>query len=126
VAGNKVEITEKIQFDDGKSTIKPASDELIAEIADVLKTIPGRKVRVEGHSSSEGDKGSNQKLSEARAKAVVEALVKRGIPKDQLAPKGFGSSQPIGDNATEEGRHKNRRVDFVIIEEPAKKKGRTK
>lgn len=116
VKGDKVEIHEKIQFDDGKATIRPASDGLLDEIAAAIKTIePKRKVRVEGHSSAEGDKAKNQKLSEARSKSVVDALVKRGVPADQLVSKGFGSSQPIADNATEEGREANRRVDFIIL-----------
>ncbi|RYE93272.1 MAG: OmpA family protein, partial [Myxococcales bacterium] len=114
VRGNKVEINETIQFENGKAIIKPESDSLIDEIAAAIKTLEGRKVRVEGHASSEGDKVQNQKLSEARAKSVAEALSKRGIPQAQLIPQGFGSQQPIADNNTEEGRVKNRRVEFVI------------
>ena len=114
VRGNKVEINETIQFENGKAIIKPESDSLIDEIAAAIKTLEGRKVRVEGHASSDGDKVQNQKLSEARAKSVAEALTKRGIPKEQPIPQGFGSQQPIADNNTEEGRVKNRRVEFVI------------
>ena len=65
----------------------------------------------------QGDKNLNLKLSDARAKAVMKYLVDHGIEKDRLTAKGFGSTKPIADNATEEGKEKNRRVEFNIVEQ---------
>ncbi len=117
VNADRVVINEKIQFELNKATIKPDSNGLIDEIADAIKKHPElKKLRVEGHASSDGDGAANMKLSDERASAVVAALVKRGVEAKVLTAKGFGSTQPIAPNDTEEGREKNRRVDFVILE----------
>jgi OmpA-OmpF porin, OOP family len=68
---------------------------------------------IEGHTDNTGTPASNQTLSQARAKSVVEALVTGGISRDRLAAKGFGQDRPIADNRTDEGRAKNRRVEIV-------------
>lgn len=116
VKADRVEITEKIQFDVNKSTIKPESTELLDEIAKTLIAHPEIKgVRTEGHASAEGDPRKNVKLSDARARSVVAALQKRGV-KTSLLAKGFGDKQPIAENTTEVGRSKNRRVEFIITE----------
>lgn len=115
----RITIAEKIQFDFDKATIKSVSDSLIAEIADVIKTNPQlKKIRVEGHASKDkkGEEEHDQKLSEGRAKAVLDALVTKGVNKDVLLSQGFGETVPIASNDTEEGREKNRRVDFVILD----------
>lgn len=117
VGKTKIEISEKIQFADGKATILDASNDLLSEIATALKENPQiKKLLIEGHASSEGNASLNTKLSGERATAVMKWLEAHGVAKGRLSAKGFGSSHPIADNATEEGREKNRRVDFTIVE----------
>jgi len=120
VSGNKITIDEKIQFAHDKATILEASFGLLNEVVKVIKDNPQiKKLLVEGHASSEGDKAHNLKLSDDRARAVMTYLVEHGVPKDHVSSKGFGSSDPIADNNTEEGREKNRRVEFTIVDPPA-------
>jgi outer membrane protein OmpA-like peptidoglycan-associated protein len=119
VEDNRIVINEKIQFDFNKATIKPESDALMQDLIKVIKDHPHiKKLAVEGHTSSEGSDKYNLKLSDKRAKAVVEYLVKKGeLPKAMFTAKGFGETKPIGDESTEEGKEKNRRVEFNITEQ---------
>lgn len=120
VAGNKITIDEKVQFEHDKATILPASFGLLNEVVKVIKdNAQIKKILVEGHASADGDKNHNLKLSDERAHAVMDYLVKNGVAKERLSAKGFGSSEPIADNKTEEGREKNRRVEFTIVDPPA-------
>jgi len=102
-----------INFDTGKSTIKPDSRNIIDQIVTMMKDNPDLKIGVEGHTDNVGNPKSNQTLSEDRAKAVVAAIVKEGIDPTRLSAAGFGQDKPIADNKTEEGRAKNRRVELV-------------
>lgn len=123
VRDNKIEIHEKIQFDYNKATIKPVSHSLLDEVVDVIKKHPHiKKIRVEGHASSEGDAEYNLKLSDRRAKSVKDYLVEHGIPDNALTSQGYGATRPIADNDTEAGREKNRRVEFNITEQDITKK----
>jgi outer membrane protein OmpA-like peptidoglycan-associated protein len=118
VRNNKIEIHEKIQFDYDKATIKPESFDLMNEIVSVVEKNPQiKKIRVEGYASSEGSASHNMKLSAARASSVMKYMVDHGVSKDELSSKGFGVDDPIADNSTEEGREKNRRVEFSIMEQ---------
>ncbi|MEZ4221208.1 MAG: OmpA family protein [Polyangiaceae bacterium] len=118
---DKIEIREKIQFEYNSANIKAESDGLITEIADVIKKNPHvKKIAIEGHASSEGNAGYNKTLSDKRAKAVMAALVGKGVEATRLTAKGFGSEKPISTNDTEEGREANRRVEFNITEQDAK------
>ncbi|HYG70158.1 MAG TPA: OmpA family protein, partial [Anaeromyxobacteraceae bacterium] len=113
----KVELREQVRFDLGKATIRPESASLLDEIASVMKQHPEiKKVLVEGHSDSTGSAALNRRLSQARAQAVVDALVERGVEAGRLAAKGFGPSRPIQSNDTPEGREANRRVEISITE----------
>ncbi len=115
VTANKLELKEKIYFDTGKATIKPESHGILDEAAQVLVAHPEvKKVRVEGHTDSSGSASANTALSQARAKAVREYLVGKGVAADRLSAKGYGPTRPIADNKTAEGREANRRVDFTI------------
>jgi outer membrane protein OmpA-like peptidoglycan-associated protein len=115
--GDHLEIDEKIQFAVNADTILSASDPLLAEIVDTIKENPQiKKIEVQGHASADGDPGRNKTLSDLRAKAVMAALVGRGVDAKLLTAKGYGSSKPIADNKTDEGREKNRRVEFVILD----------
>lgn len=113
----KVELREKVQFATGKALIEPASDSLLDEVAKVMNDHPEiKKVVVEGHTDSTGGQALNQRLSQARAAAVVKALVDRGVEASRLAAKGFGPSKPIASNDTAEGREANRRVEISIAD----------
>lgn len=103
-----------IQFDTNKSSLKPESVETIAQIAKLLQAQPALKLDVVGHTDNVGDAAANLKLSQRRADAVVTSLVEdHGIDEARLTARGEGLGQPVADNATEEGRAKNRRVELV-------------
>ena len=108
-------ITYGITFDVGKSTIKPESMGEINRIVKLMTDNPDLKFSVEGHTDSTGNATTNQTLSEARSKAIVDKLVELGITADRLTSSGKGQTTPIADNETDEGRAKNRRVEFVKI-----------
>jgi outer membrane protein OmpA-like peptidoglycan-associated protein len=117
VKADRIEINEKIQFELDKAEIKEASHGLLNEIVDVLKEhVDIKKVDILGHTDSDGTDEYNQDLSDRRAKAVLQYLVNHGIEKKRLSAKGFGEGKPIADNETEEGKEKNRRVEFLITE----------
>jgi outer membrane protein OmpA-like peptidoglycan-associated protein len=121
VTEKEVLILEQVQFDTAKATIKKVSDGLLDEVASVLKAHPElKKIEVQGHTDDRGVRPQNQILSQARADAVMKALIRRGIDKGRLIAKGYGQEVPIADNKTEEGRQKNRRVQFNIIEKQPK------
>jgi len=102
-----------INFDFGKSVIRDESNPIIEQIVQMMKSNPDLKIGVEGHTDNVGSPASNKTLSEARAKSVVSAIVGQDISADRLSPAGYGQDKPIGDNNTEEGRAKNRRVELV-------------
>jgi len=102
-----------INFDSGKSTIKKESMPIVEQIIEMMKQAKDIKISVEGHTDSDGSNESNLKLSEARAKAVVEAITKGGIDAARLSSAGFGEEKSIADNSTDEGKAKNRRVELI-------------
>ncbi|RPJ58329.1 MAG: OmpA family protein [Acidobacteria bacterium] len=103
-----------INFDTGKATITPESAQAIGEVAKLLKTEPGLKVHVVGHTDNVGSVESNLKLSQDRAAAVVQALVQQhAIPAARLRAHGCASFAPVASNDAEDGRAKNRRVEIV-------------
>lgn len=106
-------VTTGIKFDVNKATIKPESMGTINYVVKMMQDHPELKFSVEGHTDSDGETVANQKLSEARAKSVVEAMVKAGISADRLSSKGFGESKPVSSNDSTEGKAQNRRVEFV-------------
>ncbi len=123
VTDKAIVITEKIQFEVNKANILPVSDSLLDEIAKTIQDTPRiKKIAIEGHASAEGNDKYNLKLSDKRSKAVMAALVKRGIGADKLTAKGYGETRPIAENETEDGREKNRRVEFNIVEQDVAEK----
>jgi outer membrane protein OmpA-like peptidoglycan-associated protein len=115
VTDKKIEIMETVQFETNKAVLLPQSEPLLNEVADVLKEHAEiEEVRVEGHTDSQGGDKANMKLSDARAKTVRDYLIGKGIDGGRLVAKGFGEPKPVADNNTEEGRFKNRRVEFEI------------
>lgn len=108
-------ITYGITFDVGKATIKPESMGEINRIVKLMTENPDLKFSVEGHTDNTGNAASNQTLSEQRSQAIVAKLVELGIAADRLTAVGKGQNSPIADNSTDEGRAKNRRVEFVKL-----------
>jgi outer membrane protein OmpA-like peptidoglycan-associated protein len=108
--------TQGILFESGSDRIKPESTPTLKEIGEMLKAHPELKLSVEGHTDNVGNPADNLKLSEARAAAVIAALVKnQGIDAGRLQAKGLGSTKPVALNTTAEGRQNNRRVELVKI-----------
>lgn len=103
-----------ILFDTGKTTLKPESEQAIAEVAKLLKGDAGLKIYVVGHTDNAGALAGNMQLSQGRAQSVVEALTKtHGIAAARLKAFGAGPYSPVASNDSEEGRAKNRRVELV-------------
>ena len=106
-----------IFFESGKAEIKPQSYPSLDLLAHFLQENPGFKVEISGHTDNQGDEKKNQTLSKERAQAVVNYLIEKGfINAKRLVAVGYGSSQPIAENDTDEGRSKNRRVELKILE----------
>ena len=106
-------VTNGIRFDVNKATIRPESMGIINEIAKLMKEHPEIIISVEGHTDSDGETAFNQSLSERRAEAVINEMVRFGIDDSRMTSKGFGESAPIDTNNTPEGKANNRRVEFV-------------
>jgi outer membrane protein OmpA-like peptidoglycan-associated protein len=104
-----------INFETGKSIIKPDSQGTIDQIGQLLKDNPGLKVSIEGHTDNVGPAAANQVLSENRAKSVMNAIVAKGIDKARLSSKGWGQTKPVAENNGESGKAKNRRVEIVKL-----------
>jgi outer membrane protein OmpA-like peptidoglycan-associated protein len=103
-----------ILFDTGKATIKPESAAALAPVGELLTSDPSLKLEIQGHTDNAGAAAANLKLSQGRAAAVKAYLVQTfAIGDARLTTAGFGDSKPIADNATEEGRARNRRVELV-------------
>jgi succinyl-CoA synthetase beta subunit len=102
-----------VKFVTNKDEITTESLAELAAVAKQLASCPAIKTQVEGHTDSVGSDESNLKLSQRRADAVAAYMTSQGLAKERVSAKGYGESKPIGDNATEEGRAKNRRVEFA-------------
>lgn len=114
--GGGIQLLEAIQFDTGKSTVKPVSYPILDEVVDVLKSRPEVRMGVYGHTDNRGGAQMNRDLSKARAAAVVEYLIDKGVAKARLESDGFGPDRPLESNASEAGRTKNRRVEFKVLD----------
>ena len=113
---NAVLTEHQIVFAPSSTTIEAGSQGVIDAIAEIIRDCPDAKFEVEGHTDSQGSEGTNKRLSQIRAEAVVDALLKRRVSVSGLTAKGYGEEKPIADNKTEEGRAKNRRIAFKLIE----------
>ena len=107
---------DKVLFQFNSATLEATSSAQLNKLVAYLQRNPTMKILVKGHTSSEGSEEYNQKLSESRSKSVVDYLISKNIGKERLTFKGFGKSQPIHTDGTEESRQQNRRVEFEIIE----------
>jgi outer membrane protein OmpA-like peptidoglycan-associated protein len=109
------EAFENLEFELGKSVITKSSFTSLDELADVLKKRTTYRLQISGHTDNVGNAQTNLQLSKDRANAVKNYLVKKGIAATRLVAQGFGSSKPVADNRTQEGRQKNRRVEMKVI-----------
>lgn len=116
VTKERIEIDQKINFALGKSTILSSSYPILDSVAQVMRDYPAIKIRVEGHTDSQGSDAYNQRLSEQRAASVQQYLRNQGIEGSRLKSRGLGETMPIDTNRTEAGRANNRRVEFHIEE----------
>ena len=103
-----------ILFDFGKADLRHEAQLNLAKVSVILQQYPEMQISVEGHTDNVGSEDFNLKLSEKRAKAVYDFLIREGVAQARLETKGLGMSQPVASNETAEGRQKNRRVDLVI------------
>jgi OmpA-OmpF porin, OOP family len=110
-------LTLHVNFATNKATFAKADDADVEKAVEFLKKYPTAKFDLEGHTDSTGPKAYNQTLSEKRAEAVKERLVKRGIDPARIHTAGFGDTKPVGDNKTVKGRAENRRVEVLILSE---------
>lgn len=101
-----------INFETGKATLTPGSEKVLQEVLSLMKQQPDWRFEVQGHTDNVGSKAANQTLSDERARAVAAWLVRKGIDNARLTSKGYGDTQPVAPNTTEDGRAKNRRVEL--------------
>lgn len=106
----------QVNFAVDKADILPDSEPQIAQVLALLADDPSLRLSIDGHTDASGDAAHNQRLSEARAQAVVASLVAQGIDGSRLEAKGYGPVQPVADNTSEEGRARNRRVELVRLD----------
>lgn len=102
-----------LNFDTDSDVLRPDSLPAVDEIAKLLKADPSLKLKVEGHTDTDGDAAHNKQLSLARAQSVVKAITARSIDAIRLQPAGVGAERPLADNKTDEGKARNRRVELV-------------
>jgi outer membrane protein OmpA-like peptidoglycan-associated protein len=112
---NAAVVLKNIFFDVSKFDIKPESGAELDKVVQLLQDNPSVKIQIGGHTDNVGKPADNLKLSESRAKAVVSYLASKGIDVKRLSAKGFGETQPVTDNNTEEGRAQNRRTELKVI-----------
>ncbi|MCK6611221.1 MAG: OmpA family protein, partial [Bacteroidia bacterium] len=105
-----------INFETGSNKMKESSFNILDKMADILKENPSMVIEVAGHTDNVGDDQKNLVLSESRAKTVMDYLLQKGVNAKQMKAVGYGETQPIADNNTEEGRLANRRVMFTVLE----------
>jgi outer membrane protein OmpA-like peptidoglycan-associated protein len=111
---SKAFIFDNVNFDSATTRLTAESERTVNDLINILKAYPTTEVRLEGHTDSTGDSEENKKLSQARAEAVKESLVRGGIDASRITTAGFGQEKPIASNDTEDGRAKNRRLELVV------------
>jgi OmpA-OmpF porin, OOP family len=104
----------KIRFESGRATIDPDSAGLLDRLIETALRCPTANIEIAGHTDGDGEDGFNQALSEKRAQAVADYLVKAGLPANRFTATGYGSTQPVATNDTDEGKAQNRRIDFLV------------
>jgi OOP family OmpA-OmpF porin len=113
-AGNK----RKITFAPSSTDFEQEAVETIDAIAEILRDCQSVRIEIGGHTDSQGRETMNEQLSQARADAVLNAIMARRVLVSNLTAKGYGESRPIADNDTETGREANRRIEFTLVQDP--------
>lgn len=103
-----------LEFETGSATLKASSQARLQQIAAIMKAYPSVNIKIGGYTDNVGDPQTNLKISGERAKATLQALVNMGVAANRMEAEGYGEQHPVADNATEEGRQKNRRVDIRV------------
>ncbi len=103
-----------LKFERASANLDRESNDTLDQLAGTAKACPGLKIEIEGHTDSEGTPERNQRLSDRRAQAVVDFLIKRGVDQAQLQAIGYGETRPLAPNDTTENRAKNRRIEFTV------------
>ncbi|HEU4729618.1 MAG TPA: OmpA family protein [Kofleriaceae bacterium] len=117
IKSENIELSETVQFETDSAVLLDRSKVLLDQVVQALNDHPEvKKVMIEGHTDSVASTRHNKKLSDQRVASVKAYLIEKGIEAGRLKTKGFGETRPIASNKTEEGRAKNRRVDFKILE----------
>ncbi|WP_171211713.1 OmpA family protein [Ruegeria sp. HKCCA5426] len=111
----EIQAATKIAFEPGSATIASDSRDTVNQIADILRECGPIRMEIQGHTDSQGREEMNQQLSQARAQSILNELRGRRIPTGSYSAVGYGETQPIADNDTEEGREENRRIEFRLI-----------
>jgi OOP family OmpA-OmpF porin len=104
----------KIRFDQARATLDPDSIALLDRLIEIALRCPTANIEVAGHTDGDGEDGFNQALSEKRAQTVVDYLVKAGLPASRFTAVGYGSTQPVAGNDTDQGKAQNRRIEFLV------------
>jgi len=107
---------DRIYFELDEAILLPESFEQLNELIDILRNDPNLRIRIQGHTDSQGSRAYNMDLSERRAQAVYIYLIENNIASNRIEYLGFGESQPVADNINAIGRQTNRRVEFVVLE----------
>jgi len=113
---DRIDVLQQVHFVSGQAIILRDSHALLNQVVDAIIRANVKKLRVEGHTDSSGPKPRNLKLSQDRARAVMEFLVAAGVDPSRVSAEGYGDTKPVAPNASPKGRELNRRVDFVILE----------
>jgi OmpA-OmpF porin, OOP family len=109
-----ISTTGAIYFKRGSADLDAASDPLLDSVADIANRCPSVKIAVDGHTDATGNSTANQTLSQARAQSVVAYLVAHGVAQTRITATGYGDTKPVASNSTDEGRAKNRRIEFRV------------
>lgn len=107
---------DNVEFDVGKATLRPVSSKELDELVDYLKWKEEQRIEVAGHTDNVGKDADNQRLSQQRAEAVKNYLVKKGVATNRIIAKGYGATEPVADNATAAGRQRNRRTEVRLLD----------
>lgn len=104
-----------IEFESGKAVLTPIGTQILDEMVVALNKVQNKNIKIVGHTDSQGDPQKNQLLSLQRAEAVKQYLIAKSIAATRLTTEGLGATKPVADNATEDGRKKNRRIEFDVL-----------
>jgi outer membrane protein OmpA-like peptidoglycan-associated protein/tetratricopeptide (TPR) repeat protein len=115
IEANAAIVLKNIFFDPNQYEIKPESGTELNAVVQLMKENPGLHIQINGHTDNSGKAADNKTLSENRAKAVTNYLISKGVAQGRLTSKGFGETQPVADNASPEGRAKNRRTELSVV-----------